>query len=65
MIKKAASGTQVFIMIWDEATTGTGNVLEKVVTMGTHDEQTYDFFKDTGKKNDKFLFIQFFQSNSF
>ena len=62
LIKKAASGTKVFIMIWDEATTGgTANVLEKVVTMGTHDEQTYNFFKNTGKNKDIFLFIKLFE----
>ena len=49
LVNKANMGTKVFVMVWDEATTGQGNVLSKVVTMGTHDEETYNFFKDTGK----------------
>ena len=52
LVDKANRGTKVFVMVWDEATTGgKGNVLESVVTMGTHDEETYSFFKNTGTIN--------------
>ena len=60
LVNKANMGTKVFVMVWDEATTGQGNVLSKVVTMGTHDEETYNFFKDTGKIQN---FIALFMRN--
>ena len=51
LVDKANRGVKVYVMVWDEATTGKNNVLESVVTMGTHDEETFDYFKNTGLKS--------------
>ena len=47
---KAKEGVRVHVMVWDEATTGKNqmNPLEMVASMGTHDEETYSYFKDSG-----------------
>ena len=51
LVDKANRGVNVYVMVWDEATTGKNNVLESVVTMGTHDEDTFRYFENTGKQH--------------
>ena len=48
LIQKAEEGIKVYVMVWDEATTGgtTGVLVGDL--MGTHDEDTNAFFKNTG-----------------
>ena len=55
LVDKANRGVKVYVMVWDEATTGKNNVLESVVTMGTHDEETFQFFENTGKQQEIIL----------
>ena len=43
--KKAKEGCRVLVMVWDEYAS---NDLNPVGLMGTHDEQTEDYFKGTG-----------------
>eukprot|EP00879_Flechtneria_rotunda_P013406 GHRR01013996.1.p1 GENE.GHRR01013996.1~~GHRR01013996.1.p1 ORF type:complete len:724 (+),score=209.94 GHRR01013996.1:247-2418(+) len=44
LIKKAREGVSVLLLVWDDATNNTG-LTEGV--MGTHDQETYRFFKHT------------------
>lgn len=44
--KKAKEGVRVNLLIWNEATSVKG--MKKDGMMGTHDEETADFFKDSG-----------------
>jgi len=44
LIKKAKEGVRVLVMVWDEAMS---TDVYPVGLMGTHDEQTEDYFKDT------------------
>eukprot|EP00122_Pirum_gemmata_P013106 Pgem_evm1s12195 len=48
LVKKAAEGVEVRVLVWDEALS-TSNTVTGVTDglMGTHDEETYNFFKHT------------------
>lgn len=45
LIEKANCGVQVYVMVWSEKTSG--DVLGEKGVMGTHDMETFNFFKPT------------------
>lgn len=48
MVDRANEGVQVYVMIWSEITSVEAIGMEGV--MGTHDTETYNYFKDTEVK---------------
>ena len=44
LVDKANRGVKVCVMVWDEA-----DAAQKFVGMGTHDEETYNYFQTTSK----------------
>ena len=44
LVDKANRGVKVYVMVWDEA-----DAAQKIVGMGTHDEETYNYFQTTSK----------------
>ena len=49
LVDKANQGTKVYVMVWDERATGKSNLPGGLPVMNTHDEETFNFFKNTGK----------------
>ncbi|CAB4066260.1 PLD1_2 [Lepeophtheirus salmonis] len=45
LLRKAEEGVKVYVMVWSEKTSG--DIIGQKGVMGTHDMETYNFFKNT------------------
>ena len=61
LVDKACRGTRVYVMVWDEKMTGGIAGSTGLGVMGTHDEETCSFFKNTGNLNFYLEMVLYFQ----
>jgi hypothetical protein len=60
LIEKANNGVGVYVMVWSEKTSG--DVLGEKGVMGTHDMETFNYFKPTQVQH--YLYIKLTLENS-